>query len=320
MLARKVGLGLRAAALWVPFLAFTSLVPAPAWPILIGVPVAALAGVGLVDLARPGVGRRAGLLVRRDTVAAPPAAEIEGTPAVGSTAHVEVGAGAGLEKTEELSLRRMSAPVRMRVIAVVSAAIVVGVAGAALGQHAPTEAPASTDAALPRLDAGLPNAPFTPTPTRAGASRTVSHSPSASPSASPSSTKSAAASPSTASMAPMVPVVPTSAPPTTAAAGCSVKYRNSSEWNNGFVATVAVTNTGPSAISGWTLVYSYTAGQKLSGSWQATVRQSGPTITASDGATIAPGASASFGIQGTWQTADPAPSSYTLNGKSCTVG
>jgi len=275
-------LGLRAAVLWVPLVAAAAFVPHSATlPLLVGVPVAGLASTALVRLAVPGMGKHA----------------------------------------EEPSLRRMSGPLRVRVIAVVAVALVVGTAGAALGAHPSPDSPISTDIAAPQLEAGVPGGPASAASDRAAVgthgSRRPSPSPTPSPSASPSK---ATAAPSTPSQLPIVPVAPaTSTKSTTTALGCAVKYQNSSEWNVGFVANVTITNTGSSAITGWSLVFAYTAGQKLVGSWNATVNQAGATVTASSTGTIDPKGSATFGFQGTWQNSDPPPPSYTLNGTSCAI-
>lgn len=60
--------------------------------------------------------------------------------------------------------------------------------------------------------------------------------------------------------------------------------------------------------------------QKVTSAWSATVSQNGSSVTAAnvsyDGA-IAPGASVSFGFQGTWGSNDTAPGSFTPNGVAC---
>ncbi|HEU5354434.1 MAG TPA: cellulose binding domain-containing protein, partial [Actinocrinis sp.] len=48
--------------------------------------------------------------------------------------------------------------------------------------------------------------------------------------------------------------------------GCSVSYTVSSQWPGGFGANVAITNLG-SAISSWSLSWSYTAGQTITQLW-----------------------------------------------------
>ncbi|MGC4805164.1 GH12 family glycosyl hydrolase domain-containing protein [Micromonospora sp. DT233] len=117
---------------------------------------------------------------------------------------------------------------------------------------------------------------------------------------------------------------PTTPPPTTTpppgGSGCAVKYTPSS-WNNGFTADVQITNTGSSTINGWTLAYTLPSGQQITGSWNATVTQSGSAVTARNighNGTLAPGGTASFGYQGTLSGTYSSPTNFTLNGQTCT--
>ncbi|MFI6243340.1 cellulose binding domain-containing protein [Micromonospora sp. NPDC050795] len=116
---------------------------------------------------------------------------------------------------------------------------------------------------------------------------------------------------------------PTTPPPTTpppsGGASCAVKYTANS-WNNGFTADVQITNTGSSAINGWTLNYSLPGGQTVTNAWNATVSQSGSTVTARNvghNGSVAPGGTASFGYQGTLSGAYSSPTSFSLNGATC---
>lgn len=95
------------------------------------------------------------------------------------------------------------------------------------------------------------------------------------------------------------------------------------EWNNGFTADITVTNTGSSAINGWTLTWSFSGGQQVTSAWNATVTQSGSSVTArnmSYNGSLAPGANTSFGFQGTHNGNNPTPSAFSLNGSACTIG
>ncbi|MGC4835954.1 GH12 family glycosyl hydrolase domain-containing protein [Micromonospora vinacea] len=116
---------------------------------------------------------------------------------------------------------------------------------------------------------------------------------------------------------------PTTPPPTTpppgGGASCAVKYTANS-WNNGFTADVQITNTGSSAINGWTLTYGLPGGQQVTNAWNATVSQSGSTVTArnvSHNGSVAPGGTASFGYQGTLSGGYSSPTSFSLNGATC---
>ncbi|GAB2583469.1 hypothetical protein Aab01nite_84800 [Paractinoplanes abujensis] len=111
-------------------------------------------------------------------------------------------------------------------------------------------------------------------------------------------------------------------PADAAAAGCSVSYAVSSQWQGGFNADVSITNLGD-PLSSWALTWSYGSGQSVSQAWNATVTQSGSAVTARNvgyNGSVATGGQASFGFTGTWTSANPVPSSFALNGVTCTGG
>ncbi|GIE99429.1 cellulose binding domain-containing protein [Paractinoplanes rishiriensis] len=105
------------------------------------------------------------------------------------------------------------------------------------------------------------------------------------------------------------------------AAGCRVEYAVGSQWAGGFSANVTVTNLGD-AVTGWTVRWSFTAGQTVAQAWNATATQSGAAVTAVNAgwnASLATNASTSFGFNGSWNNAsNPAPASFSLNGVACT--
>ncbi|MEH0933688.1 GH12 family glycosyl hydrolase domain-containing protein [Micromonospora psammae] len=115
------------------------------------------------------------------------------------------------------------------------------------------------------------------------------------------------------------PTTPPTTPPPSGTA-CSVRYSPASVWNSGFTADVVVTNTGSGTVNGWALTYQLPAGQQVTNAWNATVTQSGTAVTArnvSYNGTLAPGASTSFGYQGTLSGAYSSPTSFSLNGVAC---
>ncbi|MBM7493279.1 chitodextrinase [Micromonospora luteifusca] len=116
------------------------------------------------------------------------------------------------------------------------------------------------------------------------------------------------------------PVAVTTAPPPVGGT-CTVGYATT-DWSTGFTATVTITNTGTSAINGWTLRFSFPGGQTVSQGWSATVSQSGAAVTAANlsyNGTIAPGASVSFGFNGAHTGTNPKPTAFTVNNTACTV-
>jgi len=101
---------------------------------------------------------------------------------------------------------------------------------------------------------------------------------------------------------------------------CSVTYEVTNQWPGGFGANVTINNLG-APINGWTLTWSFTAGQTVTQIWNGTVNQSGSQVTVQNApynASIPSGGSVSFGFNGTWNdNTNPAPTSFTLNGTVC---
>ncbi|MCZ7421091.1 cellulose binding domain-containing protein [Verrucosispora sp. WMMA2044] len=116
--------------------------------------------------------------------------------------------------------------------------------------------------------------------------------------------------------------VVTGATGVSAAAGCRVDYTVTSQWSGGFGANVAITNLGD-PLSSWTLTWSYGASQSITQAWNATVTQNGAAVTAKNvsyNGSIPTGGTTSFGFNGTWTSSNPLPTSFALNGVTCTGG
>jgi cellulose 1,4-beta-cellobiosidase len=112
------------------------------------------------------------------------------------------------------------------------------------------------------------------------------------------------------------------AAPASAATGCQVAYTVNSDWGTGFSVAITITNTG-SAISNWTLGYSYSGNQQLSSGWSGTWTQSGENISvasASWNGSLATGASTSIGANFSYTGTNKAPTTFTLNGTTCNGG
>jgi cellulose 1,4-beta-cellobiosidase len=103
-----------------------------------------------------------------------------------------------------------------------------------------------------------------------------------------------------------------------AAAACQVAY-TVNQWNTGFTAAVTITNNG-SAITSWTLAYSYSGNQTLSQGWSGNWTQSGQNVTvtnASWNGALATGGSTSIGANFSYSGTNTAPTAFTLNGVAC---
>ncbi|RAO12248.1 Feruloyl esterase [Micromonospora noduli] len=117
---------------------------------------------------------------------------------------------------------------------------------------------------------------------------------------------------------------PTTPPPTTpppASGACRVTV-DVNAWNTGLTENITVTNTGTSAVNGWSLVFALPGGQTITSGWNATYSPSSGQVTARNVAYnggIPANGSVSFGFQATHTGNNARPSSFTLNGASCTV-
>ncbi|WP_405785494.1 MULTISPECIES: polysaccharide deacetylase family protein [unclassified Streptomyces] len=105
--------------------------------------------------------------------------------------------------------------------------------------------------------------------------------------------------------------------------GCKVTY-NPNSWPGGFTADVTITNTGSTAVNGWTLGYTLPSGQTISNVWNANISPSSGAVKATNvsfnGQIPANGGTANFGYQGTWTGSTfSKPTSFTLNGATCTA-
>ena len=116
---------------------------------------------------------------------------------------------------------------------------------------------------------------------------------------------------------------PTSAPPTSPPPStngpqtCTATTRISSQWSGGFQGEVTVRNNSTAALSPWTATWTMPAGATINSGWNATVSQSGTTVTAaapSWNSTLAPGASATIGFT---SSGTPGPTGIRLNNNVC---
>ncbi|GAB3426893.1 cellulase family glycosylhydrolase [Flindersiella endophytica] len=110
--------------------------------------------------------------------------------------------------------------------------------------------------------------------------------------------------------------------PTSAqAAGCSVTYTVQSAWSDGFTANVAITNLG-SAVTSWSLTFDFPdSSQRVTNGWAATWSQSGRQVSAASldwNGSLGTNASTSIGFVGARSGTNPVPTSFALNGTTCT--
>jgi glucose/arabinose dehydrogenase len=112
-------------------------------------------------------------------------------------------------------------------------------------------------------------------------------------------------------------------PPPPPTGTCQVAYVPNT-WPGGFTTNITLTNTGTTAINGWTVGFTFPGNQQLgSNRWNAAFTQNGSAVTARDlgyNASLAPGANTTFGFQGTYSGTNNSPTAFTANGTTCSTG
>ncbi|MFD9501350.1 glycosyl hydrolase family 18 protein [Streptomyces sp. NPDC060035] len=110
------------------------------------------------------------------------------------------------------------------------------------------------------------------------------------------------------------------ASPAEAATSATATYVKKTDWGTGFEGQWTVKNTGTTALSSWTIEWDFPSGTAVGSAWDAAVTSSGTHWTAKNlgwNGTVAPGASISFGFNG---TGTGSPTGCKLNGGSCDGG
>ncbi|MFC8617344.1 cellulase family glycosylhydrolase [Micromonospora purpureochromogenes] len=108
---------------------------------------------------------------------------------------------------------------------------------------------------------------------------------------------------------------PTTPTPT---GGCTASYKQVNAWQGGFQGELTVKNTGTAAVNPWSVTWAWPSGVSLASGWNATVTQSGTTVTAAApdwSRSLAAGASVTIGF--TANGAASAPGTVKLNGTAC---
>jgi cellulase/cellobiase CelA1 len=118
---------------------------------------------------------------------------------------------------------------------------------------------------------------------------------------------------------PSPPVTFTVPPPSNAS--CAVHYVVNSSWPGGFGGSITLTNKGVTAITPWTLTFTFPAGESVQSGWNGTWSQSGQAVTVSaaswDSTIAANGGTVSVGFNGTDTGQTTAPTVFYINGTVC---
>jgi hypothetical protein len=119
-------------------------------------------------------------------------------------------------------------------------------------------------------------------------------------------------------------MTPTATPTQVSGASCKIHYAITNQWPGGFGATISITNTGTTAINGWSLKFSFANGQTITQLWNGSFSQTGSAVTITNlsyNGSIPAGTTVNSapGFNGSWNGSNSAPTAFTLNGQACSV-
>jgi len=112
--------------------------------------------------------------------------------------------------------------------------------------------------------------------------------------------------------------------PKTTGSACIIDYTVSPQNSTSFGAAITIVNNSSTALSNWTLTWSFANGQTITSLWNGNEIQSGANVTVTNvsynGSIPAGGSYTGVGFNGTWNGVTNAiPTSFSLNGTACTV-
>ncbi|GGT34975.1 cellulose binding domain-containing protein [Nonomuraea spiralis] len=109
---------------------------------------------------------------------------------------------------------------------------------------------------------------------------------------------------------------------TPATSSCAVRFTDQTDWASGYVGAVEITNNG-APLNGWTLNFAWPRPwQSLGSGWSAVWTQTGSNVKAVNepgNGTLATGASATIGFVANYTGPNLLPTTFTLNGTTCTT-
>jgi cellulose 1,4-beta-cellobiosidase len=90
------------------------------------------------------------------------------------------------------------------------------------------------------------------------------------------------------------------------------------QWGNGFIGNVTI-GVG-TAVSGWTLEFTFPGNQTITNMWGGTYTQSGSSVTVNNeswNSNIPANGTTNFGFQANFSGSNNPPVTFTLNGQIC---
>lgn len=103
---------------------------------------------------------------------------------------------------------------------------------------------------------------------------------------------------------------------------CKVIFTNTGDWGASFTANMHIVNTGSTPLNNWVLEWTFNGNQTITNMWGGNIQASGNyqmTTPAAWDTTIAPGAGIDVGYYASYSGSNAAPTSFRLNGMSCTL-
>jgi hypothetical protein len=103
---------------------------------------------------------------------------------------------------------------------------------------------------------------------------------------------------------------------------CQVIYTTSPQSSNAFGAAITIENTSTTALTSWTLTWTFANGQTVASLWNGIETQSGANVTVKNepynGSIPAGGSATGIGFNGTWNgSANAIPTNFAINGTAC---
>lgn len=105
---------------------------------------------------------------------------------------------------------------------------------------------------------------------------------------------------------------------------CTIDYVISPQNSTTFGAAITIVNNSSTALTNWTLTWSFANGQTVSSLWNGIESQSGANVTVTNesynGSIAAGGSYSGVGFNGTWNgSSNAVPTAFSLNGTACAV-
>ena len=109
---------------------------------------------------------------------------------------------------------------------------------------------------------------------------------------------------------------------TAAAAGaCHITYVDQNDWGSGFTGNLSITNSGSTALTSWTVTWTYAGNQAINQSWNGNYAQSGKAVSISNASwngSIAAGTTLTgIGWNANYSGTNASPTAFYLNGVLC---